>query len=175
MTNAQIVGLGVRLFAIWLAIYILRQTPGLLFINAREMPDPGAVIVTIAVAIVLLFVCVALWRFPLAVAQTLIPQPTLDQPSRLPVEQLETAAFCLLGLWLLTEALPQAVYVAMIVYHSSKPNAMVTLTPYNYAAIAQMFAELIVGLWLLFGAKGLLGILRWARHAGTTEPSNNRL
>jgi len=172
MTNAQVVALGIRLFAIWLAIYILRQTPGLLFINAREMPDSRAVGVTVLVAILLLFVCIALWRFPLVVAQKLIPQPTLDQPSRLPVEQLETAGFCLLGLWLLTEALPQAVYVAMIVYHWSRPNAIVTLTPYNYAAIAQMFAELVIGLWLLFGAKGLLGLLRWARHGGTTEPSN---
>lgn len=172
MTNAQIVGLGVRLFAIWLAIYVIRQTPGLIFVNTRDLQGPGLVIVTVAVAIVLLFISVALWRSPLAVAQKLIPQSTLDQPTRLPVEQLQTAAFCLLGLWLLTEALPHGVYVAMIVYHSSRPNASVNLSPWEYANIAQLVAELIIGLWLLFGAKGLLGILRWARHAGTTEPSN---
>jgi hypothetical protein len=172
MTNAQIVGLGVRLFAIWLAIYVVRQTPGLVFIDSRDVPGSGLVIVTIAVAVVLLFICVALWRLPLVVAQRLIPQPTLDQPSRLPVEQLQTAAFCLLGLWLLTEALPHAVYVAMIVYHSSKSNASVSLSPWEYATTVQVLAELIIGLWLLFGARGLLGILRWARHAGTTEPSN---
>jgi hypothetical protein len=121
---------------------------------------------------VLLLISAALWRWPLAVAQKLIPQPTLDQQSRLPGEQLQTAAFCLLGLWLLTEALPHAAYVATIVYHSSRPRASVSLTPWEYATISQVLAELIIGLWLLFGAKGLLGILRWARHAGTTEPSN---
>jgi hypothetical protein len=172
MTNAQIVGLGVRLFAIWLAIYVVRQTPGFIFVNSRDVTGSGVVIVTITVAIVLLFICVALWRSPLAVARKLIPQPTLDQPSRLPVEQLQTVAFCLLGLWLLTEALPHAAYVATIVYHSWRPNASVGLSPWEYANIAQVFTELIIGLWLLFGAKGLLGILRWARHAGTTEPSN---
>jgi hypothetical protein len=172
MSNAQIVGLGVRLFAIWLAIYVVRQTPGFIFVNSRDAPSSGAVVATIAVAMMLLFICVALWRSPLAIAQKLIPQPTLDQPSRLPVEQFQTAAFCLLGLWLLTEALPHAAYVAVIIYHSSTPNALVRLTPWEYASIAQLLIELIVGLWLLFGAKGLLGILRWARHAGTTEPSN---
>jgi hypothetical protein len=123
-------------------------------------------------AIVLLFISAALWRWPLAVAQKLIPQSTLDQASRLPVEQLQTAAFCLLGLWLLTEALPHAAYVATIVYHSSRSKASMSHTPWEYATISQVLAELIIGLWLLFGAKGLLGILRWARNAGTTQPSN---
>lgn len=172
MNIAQIVGLGVRLFAIWLSFYVIRQTPGLIFVNTRDMPDASANVATVIVAIVLLLICVALWRFPLAVAKKLVPEAAPGQPTRLPVEQLEAAAFSLLGLWLLTEAIPHAVYVSMITYHSSRPNAMVTLTPYNYATIAQMFAELGVGLWLLLGAKGLRGLLHWVRHAGTTEPSN---
>ena len=172
MNVAQIVGLGVRLFAIWLAFYVIRQTPGLLFVNTRDMPDAGATATTVIVAIVLLLICVALWRFPLSVAKKLVPESALGHPTRMPVEQLEAAAFSLLGLWMLTEAIPHAVYIAMITYHSSRPNAMVALTPYDYANIARMFAEVAIGLWLLLGAKGLRGLLHWARHAGTIEPSN---
>lgn len=173
MTNAQLVALGVRLFCIWLAVYLLRHAPALWALNTREMPDPGAAGAVIIVTIVLAAITVALWLFPLAVARKLLPKATLDQPTPLPIDQVQSAAFCLLGLWLLTEAIPKMVYAAVMVYQSTRPNAAVELQPHNYAGMAQMLIEFGIGLWLLCGAKGLLGIIRWARTAGTGEPSNH--
>ena len=175
MTNAQIVALGVRLFCIWLALYLIRHAPGLWSLNTQQFPDSGAATAVIIFSIILLAVTAGLWLFPLVVARKLIPRATLDQPTALPIEQVQSAGFCLLGLWVLTEAVPRLVYISFIMYHSTRPNAMVSLEPQNYAGIAQTVIQFIVGLWLLFGARGLLGVLRWARTAGTGEPSNNVL
>jgi hypothetical protein len=173
MTNAQVVALGVRLFSIWLALYLIRHAPALWSANMEQFPESPAAGTVIAVSIVLIAVTIALWFFPLAVARKLIPKATLDQPTPLPIDQLHAAGFCLLGLWVLTEAIPRLVYVIFIVYHSTRPNAMVALDPGQYAGIARTLVELGIGLWLLFGARGLLGVIRWARTAGTGEPSNN--
>jgi hypothetical protein len=173
MTNAQVVALGVRLFSIWLALYLVRHVPAMWSLNTQQFPDSGAAAAVVIVSFILIAVAVSLWFFPLTVARKLIPKATLDQPTPLPIDQLQSAGFCLLGLWVLTEAVPRSVYITFIVYHSTRPNAMVALEPHNYAAIAQTVIELAVGLWLLFGARGLLRVIRWARTAGTGEPSNN--
>ena len=173
MTNAQVVALGIRLFCIWLALYLVRHAAALWSLNTEQFPDSSAAAAVVIVSIILIAVTMALWFFPLAVARKLIPNATLDQPTPLPIDQLQSAGFCLLGLWVLTEAIPRLAYISFIVYHSTRPNAMVALEPHNYAAIAQTVGALLVGLWLLFGARGLLGVIRWARTAGTGEPSNN--
>ena len=173
MTNAQVVALGVRLFCIWLALFLVRHAPGLWSLNTQQFPDSRAAGAVIIVSVILIAVTIALWSFPLAVARKLIPKATLDQPTPLPIDQLQSAGFCLLGLWVLTEAVPRLVYIIFIVYHSTRPNAMVALEPHNNAAIAQTIVELGIGLWLLFGARGLLRAMRWARTAGTGERSNN--
>jgi hypothetical protein len=90
----------------------------------------------------------------------------------LPIEQLQSAGFCLLGLWLLTEAIPRATYWMVMVYYSTRPNTPVDLGPGSYAQMFQIAVEIALALWMLFGARGLLGLVRWARTAGTGEPSN---
>ena len=78
MTNAQVVALAVRLFCIWLAIYVLRHAPALWYLNTNQMPDAGAAGAVIVVSIVMIVIAIALWFFPLAVARTLLPKATLD-------------------------------------------------------------------------------------------------
>jgi len=173
MTNAQVVALGVRLFCVWLAVYLLRQMPGLWSLTTNNLPDIGAATAVAIFTALMVLLIVLLWFFPLFVARKLLPEATLDGPTSLPFDQAQRVGFCLLGLWLLTEAVPRAVYAAVMVYYSAKPNTAVDLQPQNYAAMAQTFVELCLGLWLLFGARGLLGLLYWARTAGVPEPSNS--
>jgi hypothetical protein len=165
VSNAQIVALGVRLFSIWVVLYLFGHTPGLwTFVKQGNSQDAGAALV-IAVVVILLLVAIGLWLFPLAVARKLLPNPTLDQPTALPVEQLERAGFCLLGLWMLTEAVPGLVHQAAL-FVISDPQGPLVLDENAYPYVAHNTAELLIGVWLLLGARGLLGVLRWARTAG---------
>lgn len=173
MTNAQIVGLGVRLFSIWLALYIFRHMPNLWSINSRDFNDPTAATVIVVVAVVMILCVLLLWMFPLTVARKLIPRTMLDQPTALPIDQVQSTGFCLLGLWVLASAIPNVFMWAVMVYQSSRPQSLLSLESRNYASMIYTLIEFSIGIWLLFGARGLLGVLRWARTAGAIEPSNS--
>ncbi len=173
MTNAQILAIGIRLFCIWLAVYVLRDLPGLWSLNTQQFPDRGLAISVIVVAVVLVALVIALWMFPLSVARKLLPRGGMDEPARLPVEQLERAGFCLLGLWVLTDAIPSLFYYAVMVYHFTRPDTRIDLRTENLAGLLHTAVQLALAIWLLFGARGLLGLIRWARTAGTSEPANS--
>jgi hypothetical protein len=173
MNIAQVVALGIRLFCIWLAMYLLARVPDALLLRYARDGWNSVAVGNLVIFIILIGATIALWWFPLAVARKLLPKATLDQPTSLPIDQVQSAGFCLLGLWLLTEAIPPAFYVAVLIYYATRPNAMIVLEPHNYAAIVRMLVEFGLGFWLLFGARGLLGIVQWARSAGAGEPSNS--
>ena len=170
MTNAQIVAVGVRLFCIWLAIYVLRDLAGFWTVGSAGYLDVGPAIVGVLIAAA---VIAALWIFPLTIARKLLPKAARDEPVAQPVDQVERAGFSLLGLWLLTQALPALFYYAVMVYEYARPDVRPELRAENVAGLLHTVAQLAIGLWLLFGARGLLGLLRWARTAGIREPSNN--
>lgn len=168
MTNQQIVALGVRLFCIWLAVYVLRDLPGLWTFGQHLAHDSRMMIgLGVYIAIVVLTVA-ALWAFPLAIARKLLPRAAQEQPVSLaPVEQMQRVGFCLLGLWLLTLAIPGLAYEVVLIRIYTRPGSTLELQPQHYAALAQSLVELVLAVWLLFGARGLLGILRQARTAGS--------
>jgi hypothetical protein len=170
VTNAQIVAVGIRLFCIWLAVYLFRDVPALWSARKGQFLDVGAVVV---VAVVVAVVLIALWMFPLTVAGKLLPKAALNEPSQLPVDQVERAGFCLLGLWMLTEAIPSLFYYAVMVYEYARPDVRPELRAENVAGLLHTAVQLGLGIWLLFGARGLLGLIRWARTAGIPEPSNS--
>ncbi len=165
MTATQVVALGVRLFSVWLFVYVVRNVPGMWQYNVLEA-DSSANLVVAIVACVLFTVVALLWFFPLTIASKLLPQTQLEDRINLPLEQAQAVGFSLLGLWMLTNAIPSALYWVLMSYYGAKPNSLLHLGAKEYALIASTVLELVLGIWLLFGAKGLLGILRRARSAG---------
>ena len=175
MANVQIVGLGVRIFTIWLALYVLRHVPSLWSLNTTEFGDPKTAVIVLIVGAVLVILIVLLWMFPLTVARKLIPRTVLDQPTTLPIDQVQSVGFCLLGLWLIASAVPNVFFWVVMVYQSTRPESLLSLEPRNYASMTYTVTEFAIGVWLVFGARGLLGLVRWARTAGVREPSNHVL
>lgn len=169
MTCKQFVALGVRLFCIWLAIYILRGVPAYWITISQQQASTGtAATVVIAAMAFFAVIVLLLWLFPLTVARKLLPHSALDESFALPPhEQIERAGFCLMGLWLLTRAIPGLVFEAFVfdLYVHSSPA--MELRPENYAGLAEHVIELALAAWLLFGARGLRGLLVWARSAGS--------
>ena len=168
MTCKQFVALGVRLFCIWLAIYILRSVPAYWIVISQQQSARTAGIVVMATMAFFAVIVLLLWLFPLTVARKLLPRSALDQTVTLPPhEAIERAGFCLMGLWLLTRAIPVLVFEAFLSHLDAPPGTTVELRPQDYAAIAEHLVELAIALWLLFGARGLRGLLTWARSAGS--------
>ena len=166
MTNTQMVGLGVRLFAAWLAVYILRNAPSYVLFSSQEFSFSETTVIVVATGAMVL-IGMLLWFFPLRVASGLIPESTNSQGTSFSLEELERTGFCLLGLWVLTQAIPLCIRSGYIFYYALQPNSLLVLGVNEHAVFLHSLAQLAIGVWLLFGAKGLLGLLRWARHAGT--------
>lgn len=169
VTNTQIVALGVRLFSIWLAVYVLQAIPGMwaLYTNASPNGSGKAAVIIIAIAMMLVVLVIWFWSHPITVARKLLPPSTLEQPTALPMEQLQRVGFCLLGLWFLTAAVPNAFYEATI-YLAARADSTAVFRARDYADMVEVVVQLGIGIWLLFGARGLLGLIWWARTAGTS-------
>jgi hypothetical protein len=169
MTSAQIVGLGVRLFAIWLVVSILRHVPGMWQFNLSDAAasNSSTNVVILVVAFLILALATGLWFFPLTVANKLIPRSSRTDHIHVPIEQAESLGFSLLGLWVLASSVPDLFYWLFMAYHASRPTSILELRASEYSYMGATAVEFILGIWLLLGAKGLRDLLRWARTAGT--------
>jgi len=169
MTSAQIVGLGVRLFAIWLVVSVLRHVPGMWQFNASGAAAGNSTtnLVIVMVAVLILALAAGLWFFPLTVANKLIPRSSKADHLHVPLDQAQSVGFSLLGLWVLTNSVPDSFYWAFMMFQASRPNSMLELRANEYAYMVTTAVEVVLGIWLLFGARGLRGLLRWTRTAAT--------
>jgi multisubunit Na+/H+ antiporter MnhB subunit len=164
MSPHQIIAVAVRLFAVWFAIHI----PGNLYAFYGEGTKFGGshtVLFTFIAAAVALGIVAALWTFPMMIASKLLT--TKADPS-IPEASPDTwlALGCaLIGLWILTDSLPGLIRDSLVyIYYSSQPTygQLQGLLP----SILYLLAEVIIGLWLILGAKGFRRVFRWARYAG---------
>lgn len=115
MTAQQFVGIGVRLFAIWLlvsAIGRLFYAVGLLLAPSVGDPAPSIVMqmITFGFAALELSAAVVLWLFPLSIAGRLIPRTHHTDTLRVRLEDTAAVGCALLGLWTLANALPQVAH-----------------------------------------------------------------
>lgn len=168
MRNEQIVGLAIRLFAIFLFILALRQATGLIWYFVDSVTVRAglgfALVSTLAPAAVALF----LWLLPLTIATKLIPRLKTDEPrSALTATDIASVAFPILGLWVLTFAIPDTFYwITFTFILKNSDYGSPELTPENIGNIVATVVELLIGFWLLLGSKGLLGLFQRLRYAG---------
>jgi hypothetical protein len=161
-----------RLLALIWLLYILGHLYGLF---AAITNDPTALISTSAVwflALLQLAICGALWFFPATLAVRLLPS-IRSEPKTAPPPQLvewQTLGVICIGLWGLSRAIPDAVYWVTFYNMHLKANYGVSdLNAAQKAGIVTTVAELLIGLWLLFGAKGFAAFLFKARTAGVAK------
>lgn len=105
MSPHQVVAVGIRLFAIWLAIYALKEAPGFL-VQLRKYDDQFAIGFTIAAVLIILGLLVVLWFFPRTIARRLLPGSAPAEPPVISPDAWFAVGCSLLGLWVLTDAIP---------------------------------------------------------------------
>lgn len=164
MQKEQIVGLAVRLFAIFLVVYTLRHVSGLLPYAGESSPNNVSFLFIGLFTICPLLAAALLWFFPLTVAAKLLPPAATSTPP--PTAALENKGaedvawyFSLMGLWVLTTAIPDIFYWVTITYHIEDA----AFSSQNKGNMAATLSQLILGFWLLFGSRGWVGIIRRIR------------
>ena len=105
MNLLQIVGLGIRLFAIFVAIqsfeYLIRLPAGFNNTNPATYADASYGIGTLILVVALL-----LWIFPLAIANRLTPKIGVENKVNLQAFDVARVGSSLIGLWFLATAIP---------------------------------------------------------------------
>ena len=107
MTPQQLVGLGVRLFALWLALTSIGTISA---IWSTQLPEGAPKSLGIGVGIAYLVGAAALWFLPMAVAHRLLPRTSHTNAISAGGFEIARAGTCLLGLWLLVKTLPTAAW-----------------------------------------------------------------
>ncbi len=115
MTPQQIVGVAVRLFAIWLVFEALTMLAG--SATLERQPGIGPTWGFNAWAAIMFLLAAILWFFPMTVAHTLIPRTRYDNVLSVPSGEATTIACVILGLWLFTvRVLPGlAYYISLVI------------------------------------------------------------
>jgi len=112
MTPQQLLGVGVRLFAIWLAVTSVgyfTSIPAAL----DSVPGAGGATVAFAIGGAYLVCALALWLFPMVVAHAVLPRTRFENRLSLNAHELARVGASLVGLWLLARALPSLVWFVL--------------------------------------------------------------
>lgn len=165
MTKEQIVGLAVKLFAVFLFIYGLRAVPG--FISFSDDANGFAGYWWIAGSYVLVFVCLALllWFFPVTVARKLLPKDDRKPgEANFTLKDIDIIAYSVLGVWILTTTIPNAIYWIVVLATLAHKGLIPYMSHTRLASVIATVTQFCLGVWLMLGAKGLRGLIRKLRY-----------
>jgi hypothetical protein len=160
MSPLQIAALGIRLFAIWLAIYCARWAPYLYGV-ARDSDEIGITILSALAALLSVAAVLLLWFFPRSVARAILPASG-PPPATAPSADTWLAIGCTqLGLWVLSEAVPATIRSVYVFAYTKRGN--IALPDAWSGGFVYALVQSAIGAWLVLGATGLRKLLRWAR------------
>jgi len=174
MTKTQLVALGVRIAGIMLLIYTLQN--GVSFITTFISQDSYKNMVLAIMLMVAIFLTTSLLfiKFPLTIASKLLPKVGDDKLEwNISLVEVYMAAYFLLGLFLLVTTVPQLFYwlVYGYMYKNTEPPTYNEFGPDDIASMVLVTVKLILGVWLLLGARGLWGLVYKLRNAGLKSKS----
>lgn len=150
MTPQQIVGLGVRLFAIWLALQAAPWVAQLL--RGTNDPVTAPIVPGILIsAAAYVGTAVVIWNIPMWIAHKLIPRTAHENVLNLPLFDAARVGCALIGLWLLATTLQNIVWFFITALIASGSGSVFAATSKeNKIALALDIFQVGLGLFLLF-------------------------
>lgn len=152
MTPQQLVGLGIRLFAIWLAIksvqYFVAIPAALHDANIDDKSGQAYLIAGIYT-----FVAMLLWFFPMWIAHKLLPRTRFENAINLQSLEAARVGCALLGLWFSANGVIGLVwYLFRSFLVIGGQSAFESLGPDAKLDFIVTFASIVIGLFLIFRA-----------------------
>ena len=166
MKPEHIVAVAVRLFAIGLTVYAVSNTLGTAPIYFVGGFESSVFLLVIVVTLLTLVTAFLLWRFPLWIASRLFRYDDSEsRPSTsITGDELQTVGFTVLGIYFLFKAVIAGVY--WIFWFGSVRSKGFEPDANQWASVLMTIAEFVLACFLVFGARGLAGLIRKARRLG---------
>ncbi|WP_316365616.1 hypothetical protein [Candidatus Thiodiazotropha sp. CDECU1] len=172
MGKDEIVAIAVRLFSVALAIYGLKNLPGMVaYFNQEEMQ--GAVYAFTGITVLIFVIALLLWHFPLSVAKKIIPKNNSTiKATEWNSNELLICGLIILGVYFLFYVVSDAIYWFYVwKYSISFEGSRIELNIDQVASIYATIGEFVVVIILLLGSSGIANLIMKLRHAGI-NPSN---
>ena len=165
MSPHQIIAVAVRLLAIWLFALIAMNVP-YYFLNTPLQGESDSIAAFIVGAVLIVFVALMLWKFPLTVARKLISTESQASDTERQPDMWLAMGCALMGLWMIVSVIP-AFIQSLVVARSEFGGGY---SDHLSIWLGLYLPKTLIGLWLVFGAKGFRKLFWWARSAGYARP-----
>lgn len=172
-TNKELVAIFLRICSVLLIIYALRSVGYAVFAIVENINSNGSLNSGLSLYVLLLEIsfpiiaAIVLWKIPLTLAGCIILNNESGRIGSLTEKDLQAVGFSVVGLYI------TALGIIDISHDITRLYSEVRYIPRNQPAHPQYVAsavssavELIIGLFMLFGAKGLNRIVARLRKAG---------
>jgi hypothetical protein len=174
MTPQQLIGLGIRLFAIWLgltSIAYFTSIPAALAL----LPSDSATAITYALGGAYIFGAVALWFFPMVVSHKLLPRTQYENHLNFQERELARVGICLLGLWLFAKVAPTLTWFLLrsFIYTEASTSSYSGLSPDTKIEVAVAAFQAGLALFFVFKAGVIAGFV--CAKQSKREPGENDL
>ena len=191
MTKHEIAALACKILAIYAVIIALGSLPvSLQFATSgfssnvsrfsQLLQKPWTLVVALAPFILQTSSGVFLWMFADSIAlamvgETRIPPQISPQQTKLRSSDLQIVAFSVVGLLTLVEGISRISHIAtnyLFVTTTGAASTRVYFRESMMATAATAVIQMIIGLWLLFGSRGLVRVLKSVRDVGLDHPND---
>ncbi len=166
MSKHGLAAVAVRIAGLVIGLYAIRNGAMHLAADPTIRQDPW-VWLPLTSTVMMFSTAFCMVIFPTIIVQKLIPRDeSPPESSTLSIADIEILATSLVGLYVLVQAVLDATYMGTLWFAIRQTGYPWIWTAEYIATTVTAVAELLVGLWLLFGARGLMSFVRWARTYG---------
>jgi len=172
MSGHQTAALACKILGIYTVIQAAKYVP--VAVNFTVGPRLFAIVSSVVPVLLLLSVGIILWARADRIAGFMINEEKQEgTESRLSGRELEVIGFSLIGLFVIVEGIPNLAMVILNYLLVGKVQFMNQgMTVHTKVALGVAILKIIIGVVLLFGSRGLVGIIRTARQAGVQNMEN---
>lgn len=149
--NIIVAGMAIRLFSIWLIVWVIRNLPVFWIFQNTGTTAEQWVVPTLFTSLAFVVGCI-LWKFPLYFAGKIIPKSdNVERCQEFQEGQIVRSFVGLLGVWVLVTSIPSLIYFLTALYLRTKPYDAVVISTFF-----QLITEILLGLVLVFKKRVVL-------------------
>jgi hypothetical protein len=169
MAPHDTIAVAVRLFAVWLALHVVREL--FFYFEFNRPQESSAPFIALAVIIITALLVLVLWFFPRSIARGLLASSRTQAGPAASADTWLAMGCALIGLWLLGSALPALIRNSALLLMYRSPAVDTSNLRYG---LFYYLGELVIAVWLILGASGFRRIFWWARNAGRTHDGDHQ-
>jgi hypothetical protein len=171
MSPQQIIIVGLRLIALLWTFHVVSHSYELFSyanVDATAALSKSSIL---AFALLQLGIAAIFWFFPATIAAKLLRSGSQSEESVSPsLQQWQVLGFICIGVWSLCRAIPDAMYWTTVgIMANSSDVEFSSFSIEQKASVVSTILEIVIGLWLVLGAKGLAVAIYKLRTTGVSK------